>query len=168
MKTRFFILLLLSFVFFQINAQNESKFPDSWDTNNDLRGSNGEVLAWTHKKDTTRPFEYKSCITLVVGKDSLGMDEYFISQMYTNEKPFNKWHQSSIHYGPDSTQLFGFHDVHIERFDHKPTEQEIYKLLDRWMFKLEKNDWITIEHGIDDSLWLKYFGFKPNKKLRME
>ena len=77
MKTKFFISLLLLFAFLQVNAQNELTFPESWDLNNDLRGTKGKVLAWTHKSDTTRHFEYKSCITLVVGKDSLGKDEYF-------------------------------------------------------------------------------------------
>ena len=151
--------------FYHACAQIESTFPELWDKNRNLRGEKGQVLSWTYKKDTIRPFEYKSCIMLVMGKDTSGKDEYYISEMYTNEKPFNEWNHASIHYGPDSTQLFGFHDVHIEKFDHKPSQKEIFILLNHWKFKLIEDDWITVEYGIDKKLCMKYFEFIPMLNL---
>jgi len=152
-------------IIFSCIKSDVNTFPNSWDSNRNLRGNNGEVLAWTHKKVKSTSLEYKSCITIVAGVDSSGKDEYYISQTYSNEKPFNKWNISSIHFGPDSNNNMGFYDLHIEEFDSIPSKQEIYNLLDRWMFELnDYDDWTTIEMGIDEDLWSKYFGFIPDSK----
>ncbi len=163
MKIHLFFTVLFIGYCCQIPAQRNATFPDSWDTNRDLRGAQGQVLAWTHKIDTARPYEYKHCLILFVAKDSSGKDEYFVAEMYTNEKPFNKWHYSAIHFGPDPPRMFGFHDLHLEQFDHRPSRQEMYKLLDRWMFKLTEEGWIIQEWGIDEKLWMQYFGFIPER-----
>ena len=164
MKLKITPSLIFFLICSQLLAQSEPTFPESWDKNRNLRKTDSQVLAWTHKLDTTRSYEYKSCIVLLVGKDSLGEKEYFISQMYTNEEPFGEWNYSSIHYGPNGTQMSGFHDLHLERFTYKPSKKEIYKLLSRWKCKLKENGWIIIECGLDEDLWMQYFDFKPTKK----
>lgn len=146
---------------------SKGHFPDTWDKNHDLRGNRTKVLAWTHKKDD-QPFELKICITLLISSDSLGKPLYYISEKYTNEKPFNKWYTASIHYAPKEGQVFGFHDLHLEEFDHKPSKIELYELLNHWEFNLNEKDWQTIECGIDEQLWLDSFGFIPNQSFTIK
>ena len=58
--------------------------------------------------------------------------------------------------------MTGFYDVHLKRFNHKPSKKEIYSLLNKWEFTFEeKNGLSTIESGIDENLWLTTFGFIP-------
>lgn len=145
-----------------------SKFPNAWDKNRNLRMRNGKVLAWVHKLNG-RGAGYRSCILLVQGTDSSGKAQYFISEMYTDKKPFDKWNQGWIHYGPnlhDTTSKFqiGYFDVHIEKFSHVPAEKELYDLLFRWKFSFFDASMKTIEAGIDKQLWLSIFGFEPEVK----
>lgn len=143
---------------------SKGPFPESWDKNHDLRGTNSKVLAWVHRKDD-RPFELKACITLLIRSDSLGKAVYCISEKYTNEKPFNKWDIGSKHHAPREGEFFGFHDIHLRQFDHKPSKAELYQLLNYWGVSLYKNGWRTIECGIDEQLWLDTFGFIPNRSF---
>jgi len=166
-KSIFFLLLVLG-ISFSLLCQNEIKqneipcktFPDSWDQNKNLRGSNGKVLTWSHFVDTIRHFEYKSCLVFFISKDSIGNPEYFVSSHYTNETPFDNWTFSSIHFGPKSPGLSGFWDVHLEVFNHKPTLNEMQTLLSRWRFKLKDKN--TVEYGVDEELWFNTFGFDFN------
>lgn len=146
---------------------SNTRFPESWDKNHDLRGANSKVLAWTHKKND-EPFELKVCIKLLTSTDSAGKPVFYISEKYTNEKPFNKWHTGSTHYGPQEGQNFGFHDIHLKTFDHKPSKAELYQLLNNWKFSLYEKDWQTIECGIDEQLWLDTFGFIPNRSFTIK
>jgi hypothetical protein len=164
------VLLLFSYGLSAQNTPvNSGSFPDSWDKNRDLRGENGQVLAWVHQKDE-RPFEVKNCILVVYGPDSAGRMEYYISQQYTNEIPFDKWHTGSIHYGPGQSGLHdlnsGYWDVHIEKFDHIPTEKELYDLFNKWKFSFYTEGWQTIEAGIDEKLWKELFGFVPGNDFK--
>lgn len=141
-----------------------SSFPESWDINRELRGNNTQVLAWYHHKDGRR-FEYKCCLTLMATFDTAGQKEYFIEELYAKKKPFNEWNTGSIHYGPTAPGEFGFHDLHLELYSHLPSKEEIYKLLNRWMFSFEKEGYVTMESGMDTKLWLEYFHFYPDKKF---
>lgn len=142
-------------------AQFISTFPEAWDSSRSLRGTKGQILIWTQIVDPSRNFEMKSCIKLDISKDSTGKNIYTISSMYTNERPYNIWNYQMIHWGPTPPSNCGYIDLHIENFDHQPTQKEIDSLFDRWMFKttiLNKN------YGIDEKLWLFHFGFIPNLK----
>lgn len=177
-NSRLSVLFLISLIISSIAVHGQSQktlkfgdstFPGNWDKNRDLRGRNGVVLAWTHTR-SSRNTESKSCIKLVAGLDSAGKAVYFISEMYSDKKPFNKWHHSWRHYSPNysdtaSKMQFGYFDTHIERFDHKPTEKELYELLMRWEFSLFGKDFKTIEAGADGKLWLETFGFIPDRKI---
>lgn len=145
-----------------------SAFPDRWDVNRNLRSRNGKVLLWQYTKRDDG-FEMKSCITLVSGPDSSGKTEYFISEKYADKKPFAQWQYGFIYYADYFTDSatgmrFGFRDVHIERYDHKPTESEIYALLRKWHYAFFKRVSQTIEAGLDEKLWLDTFGFVPGTK----
>lgn len=140
-------------------AQDKTTFPESWDKKRNLRGNSEEVLAWTHKTDTSRNFTYKTCITFVMIEDSLGNQKYYLEEEYSTDEQFNYWNTASIHYGPKPGEMIGFYDLHLELFKTKPTLEEITTLLDRWMYHLNEEGWVTIESGIDEALWMKYFGF---------
>jgi len=136
------LLLCLPLSFFSVHGQTNdfsiiknSAFPESWDNNRELRGRNGLVLAWTHTKSGKKN-EGKSCITLIFGLDSIGNTEYFVIERYTNEKPFTKWDYAWIHYLPNNVDSVsglrvGFFDNHIKRFEHQPTEKEVYDLFSK-------------------------------------
>lgn len=153
---------------YNLSAITNSAFPDNWDTNRDLRKRNGKVLAWKHTKRGTY-FEGKSCITLVVGSDSTGNTEYFVGEMYSNEKPFTKWHYGFIHYSDYFTDsatgmTFGFRDLHLERYSHRPAEEELYSLFQKWNYVFFEKNSKTIEAGLDEKLWREIFGFVPDRK----
>lgn len=164
MKKYFFLFILFNYIFYSSFSQNRTESFNSLDSKIILDGIDEEILVFTNKKDKNRDFEYRSCITLSIHEDSAKNLEYFISGYYTNEKPYRDWNLSSIHFGPDSGQLLGFHDLHIETFDSIPSEKTIIKLLDRWMFTIKEVDYITVEYGIDNELWLKHFGYIPELK----
>ncbi|MFT3702532.1 MAG: hypothetical protein QM802_09190 [Agriterribacter sp.] len=153
---------------YDFSKVSNSKFPESWDNNRDLRGKNGQVLAWAYIK-TGRKYENRLCLTLVYGPDSTGNIEYFISQMFSSEKPFDKWSYAMVHYLPNKRDTtaklqIGFFDTHIRRFTNKPNEKEIYDLLTKWNFSLFAKGSKTLEAGIDETLWLNSFGFPIDKK----
>ncbi len=140
---------------------NTGRFPESWDPQRTMRGQKREVLAWGQFRDG-RPYEFRNCLTLGIYVDSLGKKEYSFSQEYSNEKPFDKWHIGSIHYGPAEDELIGYYDVHLKVFDHRPSEQEIHDLLQKWHFSLVKDRFETVEHGMDKRLWRRKLGFVPD------
>lgn len=156
---KFFSLWLALWALSNSFSQGNTTFPESWDKTRNLRGNNGQVLAWTHKTDTVRDFTYKTCITLAITEDSIGNSKYYIIEEYSTDKKFKTWNTASIHYGPKPGEMLGFHDLHIESFETKPTLEEINALLKRWMYHLTEDDWITLESGIDEALWMKHFGF---------
>lgn len=142
-------------------------FPDSWDKNRNLRGRNIVVLAWTHTM-INKHNQARTCLTFLSGTDSTGNPEYFISEMSSYKKPFRKWRHSWNYYSPDftyydSTFRVGRFDIHLELFNHKPTETELYDLLSKWGFHLFNKNAKTIEAGIDEALWLRTFGFPVDK-----
>ncbi len=156
---KFFSLCLVLCALSNSFSQGNTTFPESWDKTRNLRGNNGQVLAWTHRTDTSRNFSYKTCIILSIIEDSLGNSKYYIKEEYSTDKKFKTWNTASIHYGPKPGEMFGFHDLHIESFETKPTLEEITTLLDRWMYHLNEEGWVTHESGVDEELWMKYFGF---------
>ena len=167
--TKTISIILICFIFKTAFGQNDTlikneSFPKTW-TKGDW--GRGKILAWVEKKDD-RPFDYRSCILFMQGADSAGKLKYFISEYYTNEKPFTKWYISTIHISPrrgraDTTFTLGYWDTHLKTFNHKPTEIEIYDLLTKWNFKFYEQGWQTISAGADDKLWLKELGFILNK-----
>ena len=173
---KLFLLVILSIPYITSYAQVDSslriitgKFPDSWDKKRNLRSRNGKILAWVHFKSGEK-FENKVCLQLVYGPDSTGNIEYFISEMYTNKKPFKKWNYEKTRYENYSVDTitglkFGYWDIHLEVFKHKPTEEELYSLFKKWKFRFLENDPDMVEAGLDDKLWLLVFGFSPNRKL---
>lgn len=143
-------------------------FPNNWDTNRGLRKRNGKVLMWRHIKNVDSN-EVRSCIVLVSGPDSTGKPEYFISEWYSDEKPFTKWNRSLSYYpnyfvDTKTGMKFGFRDVHLERYDHKPTKNELYYLLQKWHYTFFETGVQIIEAGVDERLWFETFGFIPDKK----
>jgi hypothetical protein len=171
---RFFLFTLLTTplsTFAQVDSFSKiinSTFPGKWDTNRDLRGRNGRVLAWTHIR-SNRKNESKSCITLVFGPDSTGNIEYFISEMFTNKKPFKNWNHAWVYRQPakpDSASglRIGLFYIHLKRFDHKPTEDELYGLFAEWNFHFFEKDSKTFEAGVDEKLWFNTFGFIPDRE----
>lgn len=165
MKTIFLILIIsITAVTFGQSVKNppisKGTFPKDWDITNKLKDY--KILAWTQKKDS-RPFEYRSCICLSSRFISEGKMEFFIEEKYTNEKPFTKWNTSMIHFSPkESDSTTGYWDFHLQKFDHKPTEKEMYELLTKWNFKFYVKNWKTITAGINENLWLKELGFIPD------
>lgn len=155
------ILVISKFLFGQIDTMNNKVFPSSWDKKNNLDGS--EVIAWVHNRDTVRDLEYRLCITVTIGEDSVGGTEIYLKELYTNEEPFKKWIPSYIHYGSDSLYPFGYYDFHIEKFDHIPSKTDIYELLNRWKFKFAVDGWETMEFGYNPKLWIEIFGFIPKE-----
>ena len=155
-----------------INAPvSDTSFPESWDRKQKLRGSVYDVLAWVHKKDISGN-EIRSCLTVFESTDSPGKPQYFLSQHYTDKKPFTKWNYDFIYYGrsafTDSGIIVGYFDLHLEIFDHKPSEKELYELIRKWEFEFYNEDWITLEAGLDSKLWQTVFGFKPDLKFTLE
>lgn len=149
------------------SAKN-SVFPNEWDENRDLRGKNAKVLMWKHVKRGTS-YEARYCITLLGGSDSLGNVEYFISEQYSNTTPFIKWHYGFIHYSDyfiDSATgiSFGYRDLHLQKYDHRPSEDELYKLFQKWRYATPKPNTEIIEAGIDEKLWLNTFGFAVDRQ----
>jgi hypothetical protein len=170
---RFFLLITMLLVSGVSYSQDpkivNKKFPDNWDANRDLRHKNGKVLAWAHYR-LDRNTRSKSCLLLVCGSDSSGSINYYISVMYTNKKPYNKWYTGWTHYLPDRSDScsglnIGYFDMHLKRFDHKPTEIELNNLLSKWDFSLTSISVKLIEAGIDEELWFDTFGFIPDKKM---
>jgi hypothetical protein len=95
--------------------------------------------------------------------------QYFISHMFTHDKPFTKWQHAWIHYLPSgddsvSEMSVGYFDMHIERFTHQPTAKELYGLLAKWRFYLVRKDTQILEAGIDEKLWFSTFGFPVDKQ----
>lgn len=158
---KFFILCLTIslWAFGNSFAQDKATFPESWDEKRNLRDNNEQVLAWTHKTDTTRDYTYKTCITFRIREDSLGNQKYYLEEEYSTDKRFTNWNSGFIHYGPKPGEMLGFYDFHLKLFKTKPTLEEITTLLDRWMYHLKEDGWVTLESGIDEALWMKYFGF---------
>jgi hypothetical protein len=152
-------------------AVADTSFPESWDRKQKFRENVYNVLAWVHQKDESG-YEYRSCLVIFESVDSLGRPEYFLSQHYTNKKPFKKWNYSSIHYGGGyftaSGIEVGYHDLHLEIYDHKPTQKEVYELINKWEFKFYKKDWITVEAGLDSVLWQAILGFKPDSEFNLK
>ena len=156
-------------VFSQIDSSSKivnTQFPESWDKNRNLRNKRGQILAWLHYRNTQ--YENKVCIDFVKGKDSLGKTKYFISEMHTDKKPFNRWNymytRIENYFTSPNGMKFGYWDLHLEEFDHKPTEEELYALLKKWDFWFLENDPNMVEAGLDDKLWLSVFGFLPDRK----
>ena len=54
--------------------------------------------------------------------------------------------------------------MHIKDFKSKPTEKELYDLLEKWNFNFYRGDVKTMEAGIDEKLWLEVFGFDIDAK----
>ena len=140
---------------------SKGHFPERWDSHRDLRGQHRGVLAWGHFRDT-RPFEYKKCLLLTVGTDSLGEKEYWIEEQFTNKKPYRDWSVSSIHFAPAKGELAGHFDLHLKAYKTLPNQEEIYALMQQWLFSLHDDGFVRIEGGLDVALWLKYFGFEPD------
>lgn len=172
MVRSFFIAIILMqavSVFSQTDTSSKivnAQFPDSWDKNRNMRKNRGQVLAWRHYKN--KDYEYKSCIGFVAGEDSLGKMRYFISEDYTNKKPYNTWSTKYTrienYFTAPNGMKFGYWDLHLEEFDHKPTAKEIYALLKKWRFGFAEDEPTLIEAGLDDKLWLSEFGFLPDRK----
>lgn len=144
----------------------DTTFPENWDANRTLRHRNGEVLLWAHY-NRGMANERRVCLVLVTGEDSSGNTDYYLSEMYSDTKPFNKWNYGFIHYSDYFKDTvtgfsFGFHDVHLEVFHHKPTQAELMALLRKWEFCLYERNYKTILAGINSRLWLKRFGFVPD------
>ncbi len=164
------ILIYTAPTFAQLDTLSKiynSEFPDSWDSNRELRNRNGKILCWKHIKSGTSS-EIKSCIVIVSGPDSTGNMEYYISEKYSNKKPFNKWHWGFIYYADyaiDSAtgMKFGFRDLHLKKYNHKPTEDELYGLFRKWEYAFFEEGSQTIEAGLDEKLWLDIFGFIPRR-----
>ncbi len=163
--TILWVLLLLSSLagIAQSSAHfSTSAFPETWDSRRSLRGRNSEVVAWAHFHDA-QPFEYRVCLLVLIGEDSLGNTQYWIEEQYSNKKPFKKWNTAVIHYGPTEGEMIGRYDLHLHKFDHRPTADDIYALLEDWMFSFEKGDrFELIEGGLDVALWKAIFGFVPD------
>ena len=168
------LLFVTAFLYYSLSviAQDNKKvavadtsFPENWDRKHKLRGNVYNVLAWVHHKDEYG-YEYRSCLVIFESTDSLGKPEYFFSEHDTNKKPFNKWRYSSIHYSggffTNSGIEVGYHNLHLEVYDHKPTQKELYELISKWQFKFYKENWITVEAGFDSKLWQIFFDFKPD------
>ena len=154
--------------FSQVEKIASASFPDSWDTNKNLRGKNGKVLLWKHVRND-RKNEWRNCIVLVIHSDSSGNNNYSISEMYTNKKPFKKWHFAWTQYFPNSSDtpqksIEGIFNTHLTTFTHKPTERELFDLFSKWDYSLIEKFSTTLEAGIDESLWLETFGFPPDKR----
>ncbi len=162
---RILFLLLSLVISFSAQGQRENhpiiaatEFPkNKWDKENDL----SLVLAWTYKKYDSG-VKVKLCINLLNYTDSTGNSRYYISQMFTNQKPYDTWFHSWIHYGPDynAGSDFGYRDVHLKDFKHILCEEELYDLLSKWKFSLIGKNAETIEAGVDQSLMQSFFGFK--------
>jgi hypothetical protein len=135
-------------------------FPEAWDLNRNLRGNKQKVLIWQHCKND-RGREWKSCIVINEFTDSLGKPEYCISMEDTYEPPFEEWHTSWIDYAPDSTSQFGFNDLLLECYHHKPTKKEINQLFGRFKFEFSSERYLTLEAGLDVELWNSVLGFQP-------
>lgn len=60
------------------------------------------------------------------------------------------------------------YDVHLITFDHKPSKMEIYNLLNKWSFRFEMDNKYSVKNGLDNELWMKYFGFEPNIGFELE
>ena len=167
------IVLSSSFAYSQEDTTSKivnSKFPNGWDKNRNLRGRNAKILAWVCYK--SKGFENKVCISIIPGEDSTGKPEYILSEMHTNKKPFNKWDYvfSYIkdYFINERGLKIGYWYVHLEIFNHKPTETELYSLIKKWRFRFIPSDPAMIEAGLDDNLWLEIFGFLPNRSLLTE
>ena len=149
----------------------DTSFPESWDRKQKFRENVYNVLAWVHRKDKSGD-EYRACLVIFESVDSLGKPQYFFSGHYTNKKPFNRWNYSSIYYGgrvfTASGFEVGYYDLHLEIFDHKPFQKELYELINRWGFKFYKENWITIEAGLDPNVWQTILGFKPNSEFSLK
>jgi hypothetical protein len=162
----FFFIFILTFLT-SVNALSQTKnleskivnanFPNSWDVNRELRGKDGQVLAWAHFK-ANKTEQSKSCLTLQCWQDSSSKMNYLISAKHSYEQPFNTWRQGYMHYA-------GLLDTHIKGFDHKPTEKELTDLILRWQYCLINMDVKTVEAGLDEKLWFDTFGFIPDKKV---
>ena len=108
-------------------------------------------------------------MTFTYSVDSAGCDVYYLSGMYTDEKPFNKWYYMWIHRLPEFSDTtsgirIGYFKFYLEKFNYKPSEKELNDLLDEWDFTLFEKDTKIIEAGIDNNLWMDTFGFVPDKK----
>ena len=146
---------------------SKGAFPENWDSHRKLRGQNSDVLAWAHFRDT-RPYEYRVCLLVMIADDSLGKTNYWIEEQYSNEKPFKNWNTGVIHYAPAKGELVGRYDMHLRKLDHRPTADEIYPLLEQWMFSFEKDGFDLIEGGLDVVLWKAIFGFEADLGLGRE
>jgi len=144
----------------------DTVFPQSW-MNEGLKEELGrkECLVWLQKKDS-RPYEVRSCIAFMRSTDSLGKPEYRLKHIYSADSLFNEWHMGMIHYTSPSESndgmLFGYWDMHLENFDHKPSKKEINDLFERWHFSVFEKDWEIVDFGINMDLWMDIFGFVPD------
>lgn len=149
-----------------ISTQGVGEFPNKWDANRSLRVKNGKILTWRQDK-TNGEIISRECILLRIYIDSTHKTIYNIRKMYTNEKPFDNWNVSSIHWGPGYGGLpIGTSELFCTEFSSKPSEKEISSLLEEWGFFYIPQDEIniTIEYGVDRRLWYKTFGFNPSDK----
>jgi hypothetical protein len=166
MKIFFCILLLLALAdgYAQSLTQaglSEGPFPEKWDPHRNMRGQNAEVLAWIHFRDR-QPAEFRSCVLLWVGADSLGVKKYWIEEQFTNQKPYKKWNFGYRYFAPAKGEIIGTYDHHLRSYYTLPSKDEVYALLQRWQFSFDQEGFTRIEGGLDTVLWLKYFGFVPD------
>jgi hypothetical protein len=155
-----------------------SQFPKEWDKNDDLKDY--KILCWMDKKDK-RPWEYKQCLCFTNKVDSEGDTIYTFVEKSCHrggkgirKKSFTAWETHRILYryndNPKETvsapkDTSGWRTMFHERqFDHKPSESDIYNLIIDWGdFEFFKEPWQTKLAGSDDNLWIKEFGFIPNR-----
>jgi hypothetical protein len=151
----------------------KSVIPDTWNTNKDIRKKIGDVLAWKHIKVRTQQYEEKSCIGIRIEPDSLGRYYYIVSEIYSNKDPFDTWIYQYTYYDNyyiDTVTKIKTKDwdLNIKAYNHKPSEAELYALLQKWQFHLSEIDPNTIEAGLNDNLWKSTFGFLPNRKILVQ
>ncbi|UKN02741.1 hypothetical protein K6119_04330 [Paracrocinitomix mangrovi] len=140
-----------------ILSYSTDKFPESWDTKRKLRKSDSEVLMWEHICDSIGR-EFKLCLTYLEQVDSSGDKNIIIEQSYSESPYFDKWKTAYITVEIDSVE---FTDLLKKDFNHNPKEFEMYQLFDEFRIHAIHENWMTIEAGIDLSLWAERLGYTP-------